>query len=229
MSDTHAAAQALPPGGGHQPGLAHHFESYEQQKETSFLGMWIFLAQEVMFFGGLFATYLVYRTLYPHAFIVGSQQLDWRLGAFNTVVLLLSSFTMVVAVAGAQRGNNKMLVRGIYGTMFFGLAFLAIKWFFEYTVKYEHHLVPGLANFHWIESPKEEIFFSLYFVMTGMHALHMVVGIGIMCFMIRPALRGKWTPNNYNFVEGFGLYWHFVDIVWIFLFPFLYLIGMASE
>ena len=220
MSDSHALAQ---------PGLAHHFESYEQQKETSFLGMWLFLAQEVMFFGGLFVTYLVYRTLYPHAFVVGSQQLDWQIGALNTVILLLSSFTMVVAVAGAQRGKPRMTFWGLVGTMAFGLAFLGIKWIWEYSEKYHHNLVPGLTDFHWIESPNETFFFSLYFGMTGMHALHMVVGIGIMCFMLKPALEGRWTPENHNFVEGFGLYWHFVDIVWIFLFPFLYLIGMASE
>ena len=221
MSDGHSIA-------AHPPGLAHHFETYEQQKESSFLGMWLFLVQEVMFFGGLFVAYVVYRTLYPEAFIVGSQQLDWRIGALNTGVLLLSSFTMVVAVAGAQRGKPKMLFWGLIGTMGFGLAFLVIKWIYEYTVKWDHHLVPGMTDFAWIHSPQEEIYFSLYFGMTGMHALHMVVGIGIMCFMLRPALRGKWTPKNHNFVEGFGLYWHFVDIVWIFLFPFLYLIGAAD-
>lgn len=213
----------------HQEGLAHHFDSYEQQKETSLLGMWLFLVQEVMFFGGLFVVYLVYRTLYPHAFVVGSQELSVPIGAINTAVLLLSSFTMVVAVAGAQRGNRKMIVGGLLGTMGFGLTFLLIKWFFEYTVKFSHSLVPGLTNFQWHETPQEEIFFALYFGMTGMHALHMIVGIGIMIFMLKPAWNGKWGPNNYNFVEGFGLYWHFVDIVWIFLFPFLYLIGLASE
>jgi cytochrome c oxidase subunit 3 len=215
---------------GHHEGLAHHFESYEQQKQSSFLGMWLFLVQEVLFFGGLFVTYAVYRTLYGHAFVVGSHELSVPIGAFNTGVLLLSSFTMVVAVAGAQRGNRKMIVWGLILTILFGCTFLGVKWFFEYTPKWEHGLFPG-PGFEW-HGPEVgkgvEIFFSLYFAMTGMHALHMVVGIGIMLVMIPLAWRGKWTPQNYNFVEGFGLYWHFVDIVWIFLFPFLYLIGLSS-
>jgi cytochrome c oxidase subunit 3 len=213
----------------HAPGLAHHFDSYEQQKETSLLGMWLFLVQEVMFFGGLFVTYVYYRSLYPHAFNVGARELDVLWGTVNTGVLLLSSFTMVVAVMGAKHGSRGGLLAGLWGTIGFGLLFLGIK-YVEYSSKWEHQLVPGL-NFDWHGEAARgiEIFFSLYFGMTGMHALHMVVGIAIMFFMLRPAARGKWTPENHNFVEGFGLYWHFVDIVWIFLFPFLYLIGLASE
>ena len=233
MSDSHAATVGAfppdPPRGGHDAGLAHHFDSYEQQKETSFLGMWLFLVQEVMFFGGLFVTYVYYRSQYSHAFNLGSRELNVLLGTVNTGVLLLSSFTMVVAVMGAKHGSRRRLLAGLAGTIGFGLVFLGIK-YVEYSAKWEHQLVPGL-NFHWHGETLKgiEIFFSLYFGMTGMHALHMVVGIAIMCFMLRPAARGKWTPQNHNFVEGFGLYWHFVDIVWIFLFPFLYLIGLASE
>ena len=236
MSDSHAVA-------AHPQDLAHHFESYEQQKETSFLGMWLFLVQEVMFFGGLFVTYVVYRSLYSHAFLAGSRELDVTIGFANTCVLLLSSFTMVVAVLGAKEGNRKKIVLGLLGTMLFGGIFLGVK-YFEYKAKWDHHLVPG-PHFAWhseeghSENPGQvvgdevvgdevEIFFSLYFGMTGMHALHMVVGIAIMLFMLRPAWRGKWGPKNHNFVEGFGLYWHFVDIVWIFLFPFLYLLGESQ-
>ena len=214
----------------HQPGLAHHFDSYEQQKQSSLLGMWAFLAQEIMFFSGLFVCYVVYRFLYPDAFLIGSLELDWKLGAANTIVLLCSSFTMVYAVSGAQRGNRKMIVWGLIGTILFGAIFLGVK-VVEYSAKWEHHLVPG-PHFEWhgdpAAGPAVEFFFALYFAMTGMHALHMVVGIGIMLFMFRPAIRGRWTPENHNFVEGFGLYWHFVDLVWIFLFPFLYLIGLSS-
>jgi len=212
VSESHAQA----------PALAHHFESYEQQKETSFLGMWLFLAQEIMFFGGMFVTYVVYRTTYPLAFEAGSHELPIHWGFANTLVLLVSSFTMVVAVNGAQTGKPKRLFAGLVGTIVFGLVFLSVK-YVEYSIKWDHHLVPGL-NWAWDGPDGAQIYFSLYFAMTGMHALHMVVGIGIMLFMLRPALRGKWTPENYNFVEGFGLYWHFVDIVWIFLFPYLYLI-----
>ena len=222
MSASSAAA-------AHHPGLAHHFDSYEQQKESSFLGMWLFLVQEIMFFGAIFVTYVVYRAMYPDAFAAASRELDVPIGAFNTGVLLLSSFTMVVAVIGAKRGNNKLIVLGLVLTIVFGGIFLGVK-YFEYGAKWEHHLVPG-PHFEWHGEPVgrgAEIFFSLYFGMTGMHALHMIIGIGIMLFMLRPAWKGKWTKENHNFVEGFGLYWHFVDIVWIFLFPFLYLIGLAG-
>jgi len=221
MSDTHAAA-------AHMPGLAHHFETHEQQKETSFLGMWLFLVQEVMFFGGIFVVYVVYRHLYPAAFAAGSHHLNIPLGTINTAVLLMSSFTMVVAVSGAQIGKRGRLVGGLLGTIFFGLVFLVIK-YFEYSDKWAHHLVPG-PHFAWDGPPIEgiQLFFSLYFGMTGMHALHMIVGIAILLVMLRPAWKGKWTPENHNFVEGFGLYWHFVDIVWIFLFPFLYLLGLSG-
>ncbi|MEM1201598.1 MAG: cytochrome c oxidase subunit 3 family protein [Acidobacteriota bacterium] len=232
---------------GHPKGLAHHFETFEQQKESSFLGMWLFISQELMFFGGIFAAYVNYRVLYPDAFIAGSQQLDVGIGAANTIVLLCSSFTMVYAVWVAQSGydgrhfrrlpvlgerladNRWQIVLGLVGTLFFGTIFLVVK-YFEYGSKFAHHLVP-----HWdfippvssIPEPETtEIFFSLYFAMTGLHGLHMVVGMGIMVFMMIPmALRGAWDTNNHNFIEGFGLYWHFVDIVWIFLFPFLYLVG----
>ena len=223
MSDASAAA-------AHHPGLAHHFESYEQQKQSSFLGMWLFLVQEVMFFGGLFVVYVTYRSLYGEAFAAGSRELDVLIGAFNTTVLLFSSFTMVVAVLGAKQGNRKKIVLGLILTILFGGIFLGVK-YFEYGAKWEHRLVPG-PHFEWHGEEvgrQVEMFFNLYFAMTGMHALHMVVGIGIMLFMLRPAWKGKWTPQNHNFVEGFGLYWHFVDIVWIFLFPFLYLIGLATH
>ena len=221
----------------HQPGLAHHFESYEQQKESSFLGMWLFLVQEVMFFGGIFVTYVVYRTMYPLAFEYGSQALNWKIGAANTAVLLFSSFTMVLAVYGAQTGKKNLLIWGLVLTMVFGGIFLGVK-YVEYSEKWEHHLVPG-EHFDWNAytawagkdmpiGSEIQIFFSLYFAMTGMHALHMVVGMGIIVWMLFAASRDRWTPQNYNFVEGFGLYWHFVDIVWIFLFPFLYLVGANS-
>jgi len=214
----------------HPAHLAHHFESLEQQKQSSFLGMWLFLVQEIMFFGGLFVVYAVYRVMYGHDFVIASRELSWQIGAANTGVLLLSSFTMVFAVWAAQHGKKKLLALGLSLTILLGLVFLVVKWVFEYVPKYQHHLVPG-PNFEFHGegvSRAAEIFFSLYFGMTGMHALHMIVGIGIMLVMIPLALKGRWTPENYNFVEGFGLYWHFVDIVWIFLFPFLYLIGLSQ-
>ena len=206
-------------------GLQHHFDSYEQQKDASYFGMWLFLVQEVLFFGGLFTAYLVYRSQFPGAFAAGSNELDIVLGAINTVVLIGSSLTMALAVWAAQRGARRELVAFLTATLGLGLVFLVIKGF-EYAHKFEVGHVPG-PGFAW-DGPDAihvRMFFNLYFMMTGLHALHMIVGIGVLVTMIVWAWRGAWTAENHNFVEGMGLYWHFVDIVWIFLFPLLYLLG----
>ena len=209
------------------PGLAHHFDSQEQQNEASFFGMWLFLATEVLFFGGLFTAYIVYRTANPAAFAAGSQELDITLGGFNTAVLIGSSLTMALAVRAAALGRNRGIVTYLLSTVVLGAIFLGVK-FVEYSAKFEHHLFPG-PEFHWEGASPQgvEMFFNLYFMMTGLHAAHMIIGMVIMLVMVPFALRGKWTQLNYNFVEGFGLYWHFVDIVWIFLFPLLYLLGLS--
>ncbi len=211
----------------HTPGLAHHFETQEQQNEASFFGMWLFLATEVLFFGGLFTAYIVYRTADPTAFAAGSHELDLTLGGFNTAVLIGSSLTMVLAVRAAALGRKKGIVGFLVGTLLLGTVFLGVK-AVEYSAKFEHHLLPG-PGFQWdgAGAPGVEMFFNLYFMMTGLHAAHMIIGMGIMLIMLPFAWRGKWTPQNHNFVEGFGLYWHFVDIVWIFLFPLLYLLGIS--
>ncbi len=210
---------------GQSSALAHHFDSLEQQKEASTLGMWLFLVQEVMFFGGLFMCYLLYRWRDPEAFMAGSFSLDITLGLVNTVILIASSLTMALAVRSAQTSRQKPLIGFLVATGVLGLAFLVIK-YFEYSAKWHHHLIPG-ANFHF-DGPvgsRAEMFFSLYFAMTGMHALHMVIGAGVLVWILKGAVAGKYDAEYYNPVENFGLYWHFVDIVWIFLFPLLYLIG----
>ncbi len=208
-----------------RPGLAHHFDSYEQQKESATLGMWTFLVTEILFFGGLFAAYSLYRSLYPEAFRAASHTLDIRLGAFNTAVLIGSSLTMALAVRGGQTGNRKVVFGMLLATLVLGSTFLGVK-AIEYAEKFHHHHVPGPSfHFEGNDPVHAQLFFSLYFMMTGLHALHMVVGAVILVFMLKPAWQGAWTPVNYNFLEGFGLYWHFVDLVWIFLFPLLYLIG----
>ena len=207
-------------------GLAHHFDSFEQQRDASYLGMWLFLAQEILFFGGLFTAYLVYRLYHQAAFAAGSHTLDIKLGAFNTAVLIGSSLTMALAVRGAQIGRRKALVLFLIATILLGGVFLGVK-VIEYSHKFHEHHVPG-PNFVWEEggdAAGAQMYFNLYFAMTGLHALHMIVGIGILLPMVVLAWRGAWTPANHNFVEGMGLYWHFVDIVWIFLFPLLYLLG----
>jgi cytochrome c oxidase subunit 3 len=209
----------------HHPALAHHFEDLEQQHETSALGMWAFLVTEVMFFGGLFTAYAVYRWLYPEAWIEGGAELDVVLGTVNTAVLIGSSLTVVLAIHAAQNDNTSGIVRNLTLTILLGGAFLVIK-AFEYGAKIEHHLVPGLLwDGHGLEHDATQVFFSLYFAMTGMHALHMVIGMGLLLWLLVKARRGAFTPEHHAPLEVVGLYWHFVDIVWIFLFPLLYLIG----
>ena len=205
--------------------LKHHFDNLEQQREAGTLGMWIFLMTEVMFFGGLFTAYVIYRHLFADAFAAASHELDVNLGAINTVVLIGSSLTMALAVYSAQTGKRSAQVGFLLLTIALGLTFLVIK-FFEYKAKFDHHLVPGLP-FHDAgpQTHEWQVFFSIYFGMTGMHALHMIIGIGILGVLARQAWRGRFSPEYYTPVELTGLYWHFVDIVWIFLFPLLYLIG----
>jgi cytochrome c oxidase subunit 3 len=230
----------------HPAYLRHHFNSVEQQADTTHFAMWLFLLTEVMFFGGLFTAYLIYRNWYYPAFVSGSHQLNVVWGTTNTVVLIFSSFTMAMGVWCSETRRRKGLVLCLSLTLFLGLVFLGIKTI-EYREKIEMHHVPGfhysLQSFLDPESNPEvyreyhdkplaldmaqhtELYFSLYFVMTGMHALHMIIGIGILAFMIFRARAGAYTEGHVTFVENFGLYWHFVDIVWIYLFALLYLIS----
>jgi cytochrome c oxidase subunit 3 len=207
------------------PALAHHFENLDQQKEASTLGMWVFLVTEVLFFGGLFLTYTVYRAWFPEAFAFSSHELDIMLGGVNTVILITSSLTMALAVHAAQTGSRSKLLLMLVATMLLGAAFLGIK-AVEYAEKFHAHHVPG-PDFQFEKAyfRPAQIFFSLYFVMTGLHALHMIIGLGIMAWMFIWSWNGTITREYASPIEISGLYWHFVDIVWIFLFPLLYLIG----
>ena len=211
------------------PALAHHFDSLAQQSEATTLGMWVFLVTEVLFFGGLFATYMIYRSWYPAAFAAASHELDVTLGTVNTVVLITSSLTMALAVHAAQLGQRKLLMTFLILTMILGTVFLGIK-SVEYYHKFAEHHVPG-ADFQFEKEHilHAQIFFSLYFVMTGLHAVHMIIGIGIMLVMLYWSWSGTITPEYFSPIEISGLYWHFVDIVWIFLFPLLYLIGRHAH
>ena len=206
--------------------LAHQFEDLEQQHEAASFGMWIFLATEVMFFGGLFLGYTIYRNLYLPGFEAGSHMLNVTIGAINTAVLIGSSLTMALAVRAAQMGKRNALVTFLIMTILLGLAFILIKLTLEWRHDYLEGLAPGLNfTFAGPNAKSVELFFFFYFAMTGVHALHMVVGVGILTFLLVQAWRGQYGPDRFNPVEGAGLYWHFVDIVWIFLFPLLYLIG----
>ncbi len=210
----------------HHPKLQHHFDDMGQQAEASTLGMWVFLVTEIMFFGGLFMVYLLYRWQSPDGFAEASNHLNVIWGAANTVVLIVSSLTMAMAVRAAQTSAKaKTQVLWLVATMILGAAFLGVK-AIEYTDKFTHNLVPG-PNFVWPGQydSAAEIFYSLYFCMTGLHAVHMVIGLGIMTVITWMAWRQQFDSTYYTPVEVAGLYWHFVDIVWIFLFPLLYLIG----
>lgn len=205
--------------------LDHHFESLEQQQETCSIGMWAFLLQEVMFFGGLFLAYMVFRFKYPSAFAEGSNHLDVSLGTLNTAVLIGSSLTMALAVRASQLGRNLATALWIAGTIGLALVFMGVK-ALEYTSKFEHGLIPGVAWHPGVGAdPQLHLFFAIYFVMTGMHALHMFIGLILMVIVGLKALRGRYSAGNHIGVEMLGLYWHFVDLVWIFLFPLLYLVG----
>jgi cytochrome c oxidase subunit III len=229
LSDSSATA-------AHNPALRHHFADMAQQKDAASLGMWVFLVTEIMFFGGMFCAYLIYRLQHFNDFAAASQSLDIRLGAINTAVLIGSSLTVVLAVNAAQRGKRKLLVFYLLVTIVLGCTFLGIK-AVEYTAKFKEHHVPG-PTFNFvpermaghaeqlpIDMAHAEMFFSLYFVMTGMHAVHMIIGVGLFGVLTFQSWKGRYSAGYYTPIENAGLYWHFVDVVWIYLFPLLYLIS----
>jgi cytochrome c oxidase subunit III len=204
---------------------AHQFEDAGQRHHASWLGMWVFLSTEVMFFGGMFAGYAFNRSSYPAAFAAASNRLDITLGAINTAVLISSSLTMAMAVHSSESGRNKAIVKYLLLTMLLGTVFLGIK-FYEYYQKFVEHLIPGPAfRFEEALAGPAKIFFSLYFAMTGLHAVHMIIGLGLLTWMALKARRDRFSTAYYTPVELTGLYWHFVDLIWIFLFPLLYLVG----
>jgi cytochrome c oxidase subunit 3 len=203
----------------------HHFESLEQQNQSAVLGMWIFLVTEVMFFGGLFTGYSVYRFRFHDAFAAASDRLHLLPGVINTVVLILSSFTMAMAVWAAQTNRRRALIAFLLATLVLGCVFLGIK-VDEYHDKFVERLIPGRDfQFEGQHAASAQVFFSFYFAMTGFHALHMVIGAGLLLWVLSLAWKGRIDESYYTPVENFGLYWHFVDIIWIFLFPLLYLVG----
>jgi cytochrome c oxidase subunit 3 len=245
--DSHATTQHIH---GH-PSLQHHFENMEQQREAGTIGMWVFLVTEIMFFGGMFLAYTLYRSKYPASFASASNHLDITLGALNTGVLILSSFTMAMAVYFTQIGKRRPQVLCLAFTLILGLTFLGVK-AVEYHDKYVDSLIPGHLipgrpfrpkvqeegkpldhhKLHLLPGAtlkQVEMFYWIYFAMTGMHALHMVIGAGLLTFLLIFSIKGRYDPEYHSPVEVIGLYWHFVDIVWIFLFPLLYLLGRHFE
>lgn len=226
---------------GHPDYLAHHFDTPVQQFDAAKIGMWTFLAQEVLFFSGLFVAYFIYRAWYPEAFSVGSHLLDWKMGLVNTIVLLFSSFTAAQAVQFAQRGDRKNTGNMLLLTVLCALGFLVVK-YFEYTHKLHSGTLPG-AHFMLSAQGVEEVaraasishlgdfepyhlrsFFGIYFIMTGVHGLHVLIGIGIFIWLYLCNARGDFHAKYFTPIDLAALYWHLVDLIWIYLFPLLYLI-----
>jgi len=218
--------------------LQHQFEDMAQQKESISLAMWLFLATEVMMFGGLFFAYTLYRSLYPAAYDFGSRHLNIDLGTINTFVLLASSYTMALAVRSAMLRSPKVSAFFMFVTWVFGAAFIGIK-AIEWGHDYHIGLIPGVAWFWFDQHPDAAqqliakhagphqvmMYFAIYFCMTGLHAIHMIIGLALVGYFIFLSLKGQFMGGNHQPVEILGLYWHLVDIIWIFLFPLLYLIG----
>jgi cytochrome c oxidase subunit III len=209
--------------------LAHHFADPDQQLQSGKLGMWLFLATEVLLFGGLFCAYAIYRALHPEVFVDAHHFLDVKLGAINTVVLLFSSLTVALAIRSAQVNNQGMLRTYLVLTLICAGIFLVIK-YFEYSHKFHVGLLPGThfmaVHPDYIQNPDQlHIFFGIYFLMTGLHGIHVVIGMIVLGWVLVRSLKGEFGPHYYTPIELGGLYWHLVDLIWIYLFPLLYLIG----
>lgn len=209
----------------HNEFVEHHFIDADQQLDTAKMGMWIFLATEILFFGGLFAAYAIYRIWYPELFVQASHELDVVMGTVNTVVLIFSSLTVAFAIRATKLDLQRQTIIWLTSTILLACVFMVIK-YFEWTHKFHLGIFPGeFYAFDGIDHAKAPLFFSLYYVMTGMHGLHVIIGIGLMIWLLINARKGKYHSKYYNPVEITGLYWHLVDVIWIFLFPLFYLIG----
>ncbi len=220
LSNTHE-----PEAHGHSPHLQHHFRDMSQQFDAAKIGMWLFLVTEVLMFGGLFVGYGIMHAKHPAAFQAAHHHLDRILGSVNTIVLLVSSFTMVLAVWAAQTSRVKTLITSLWLT--FGLAgvFLVIK-YFEYAHKFHEGLLPGRFYSHMGDTvPGQFLFFSFYFMMTGLHGIHVVIGMAAILMLLRRAYKGHFSSSYFSPVEITGLYWHLVDLIWIYLFPLMYLVS----
>lgn len=208
----------------HSRFMQHHFVDADQQFEAAKMGMWIFIVTEILMFGGLFAAYIVFRLWYPELFSLASEQLDTFWGTVNTVVLIGSSLAVAMAIKSAQLNQIKNIAINLGITLTLAGVFMVIK-YFEWTHKFDLGIFPGeFYAFDGIDHPKANVFFSLYYLMTGLHGIHVLIGMGLMSWLLWRALKGHFNSEYYTPVEITGLYWHLVDIIWIFLFPLFYLI-----
>jgi cytochrome c oxidase subunit 3 len=210
------------------PWLGRHYDTIEQQEESAHLGMWVFLMTEVMLFGGLFLAYTTYRLVYPEGWAEGSHHLELVLGTVNTAVLLISSLTMALAVRSVKLDERGWLVAWLGATAVLGVLFLGFK-ALEYSHHYADHLAPGFGfQYEGPSASAVELFFFLYFTMTGLHAIHLTIGVLIVVVALAMARSGSFTSGHSAPIEVIGLYWHFVDVVWVFLLPLFYLIGVSA-
>lgn len=192
-------------------------------------GIWIFMVTEIMMFGGLFVGYFLYHLRYPEMFHLGSTFLDWRMGGFNTLVLLLSSWTMAMGIHSIQVAKNSNATKYLAITIFCGFIFMFVK-YLEYSHKIHEGLLPGRYFSHVLEGDFSHItnlgmYFGFYFSMTGLHGIHVAIGMSLIGWVLYRNVRGDFDPHYYTPVEGVGIFWHIVDLIWIFLFPLLYLVG----
>lgn len=209
----------------HDPRLQHHFASLDQQRESAKLGMWIFLLTEILFLGGLFCVYAIYRAAHPEIFHSAHKALDVRLGTLNTAVLITSSVTMALAIRGIQLDRRISALRFLLATFLLAGIFLVVK-YLEYSHKIHLGQLPGkFYTYTGIEGTNPHVFFSVYFALTGLHGLHVTVGMGMIAWLVLKTARRDFTSHYYTYIENTGLYWHLVDMIWIYLFPLLYLVG----
>jgi cytochrome c oxidase subunit 3 len=210
---------------GHKHHFAHHFKDAMHEFMASKEGIWLFMVTEIVMFGGLFVGYFLMHALYPQTFSEGASHLDWKLGSINTIVLIASSWTMALSIHYIQVGKNSKATMCLITTILCGFIFLGIK-YMEYAAKFEHGLLPG-RFFHGHDAIAQNLgmYFGFYFSMTGLHGIHVIAGMSLIGWVLYRHLRGDFDPQYFTAVEGVGIFWHIVDLVWIFLFPLLYLIG----
>jgi len=213
--------------GGHEHHFAHHFRSAEHEYLTSKEGIWLFMVTEILMFGGLFVGYAIFHNIYPEMFAEGAKYLDWHMGFINTLVLIFSSLTMALGIYFLQKDQPKKAATSLAITILCGAVFMFIK-YLEYTHKFEHGIFPG----RWLnveevhpEHANLGMYFGFYFCMTGLHGFHVLIGMGLITWLLIRTLRGDFNSKYYTAVEGVGIFWHIVDLIWIFLFPLLYLVG----
>ncbi len=211
----------------HKHHFAHHFKSAEHEYESGKQGIWLFMVTEILMFGGLFVGYIIFHGIYPEMFAEGASHLDWRMGFINTLVLIFSSLTMALGIMYCQKNDKKKAAVALAVTILCGAIFMCVK-YFEYSLKFEHGLFPGhFLNVEHAHAVHQNLgmYFGFYFCMTGLHGIHVLLGMGLICWVMIRTIRGDFDENYYIPVEGVGIFWHVVDLIWIFLFPLLYLVG----